>query len=286
MACVVGDESYDAKGQRVFAIAAIVGTDRQWDEFVPAWLEITNGEEFHAAEWETEFAKDPDQDKHKKRLESYRKLTEVLAWSGMHGWGIGVDLAGYRKAFPHITLDWAYQKCFVETFIRINRDSIALGYKDLKFTFDTRQGQGTISLLYEYLKGWPEWSEFPLSFGDKIDFGTRKNPRIQAADLFARETMKGLDRHLQGLSRRKSLITLGTSCRHFQFVYLMSEYFSQMKKALGARIRSTRDDYARWLIGTNAQDTITSRYRYEMLRNAKILKRKPASPKKRRILKG
>jgi hypothetical protein len=273
MASVFGDESYD-EAQRVFAVAAIVGADRQWDEFVHAWIDITEGQEFHAARWESEFATDPDRTKHQRRLESYRALTELLACSGMHGWGIGVDLVGYRKAFPHISQDWAYNKCFVETVLRIIKDSIGLCHKHLKLIFDTRQGQGTITVLYDYIRGWPEWSDFPLSFADEISFSTRKNPRIQAADLLARETMKGLDRHLQGLVRRKSLTTLASSCRHFQFEYLMSEYFAQMKKGLGPAIRRTRNNYARWLKGANAQDTLTNRYRFRIWSDAKKLRRK------------
>src|SRR5690349_12361942 len=114
MASVFGDESYDRTRKKVFAVAAIVGTDQQWDQFVPAWTAITRGQEFHAAEWESEFANHLDRGKHQDRLASYRKLTETLAGSGMHGWGVGVDLAGYVRSFPHINHDWAYHKCFVE----------------------------------------------------------------------------------------------------------------------------------------------------------------------------
>src|SRR5690349_13968019 len=88
MASIFGDESADEKVQRVFAIAAIVGGDDRWEEFVAQWVEITKGAEFHAAQWETKYANDPDRSKHTKQLESYRKLTETLAWSGLHGWGI------------------------------------------------------------------------------------------------------------------------------------------------------------------------------------------------------
>ncbi|MGA9632326.1 MAG: hypothetical protein WBQ63_12940, partial [Candidatus Acidiferrales bacterium] len=59
MASVFGDESSDEKAQRVMAVAAIVGTDSQWDEFVPSWKEITGWQDFHAAEWEMEFSRDP-----------------------------------------------------------------------------------------------------------------------------------------------------------------------------------------------------------------------------------
>jgi hypothetical protein len=89
--------------------------------------------------------------------------------------------------------------------------------------------------------------------------------------------MKGLDRYLQGLPRRKSLTTLGTSCRHFQFHYLMDEYFAQMEAALREKIRRTRKNYARWLLSVNAQDTIENRYRFKMWEDAKILRRKQKS---------
>jgi hypothetical protein len=277
MASVFGDESYDKSGKKVFAVAAIVGTDRQWDEFVSSWQEITGGQEFHAAEWESEFANHPDRQKHKERLASYRKLTEALAWSGMHGWGVAVDFAGYIKAYPHINHDFAYHKCFIETVVRIIRDSIGLCYRELKFTFDNRQGQGSISTLYEYLTSWPEWKDFPLSFADKMHFTSRRNPRIQAADLLARETMKALDHKLQGHKLRASFATLASTCKHFQFDYLMPEYFAQMREGLDARIQRKKRKYAKWLLSVNAQDTIENRYRYEIWRTADIRRRRNAT---------
>ena len=51
MASVFGDESADEKAQIVFAVAAMIGPDSQWDAAVEEWVKITKGDEFHATDW-------------------------------------------------------------------------------------------------------------------------------------------------------------------------------------------------------------------------------------------
>src|SRR6516165_2052482 len=102
MASIFGDESADEKAQEVFAVAGILGFDWQWDMAVKDWREITKGEEFHAAEWESKYAKDPDRTKHRERLESYKQLIRVVRLSGLRGWGVGLDLASFRASFPGV----------------------------------------------------------------------------------------------------------------------------------------------------------------------------------------
>jgi hypothetical protein len=260
---IFGDESSDEKCESVFAVAAIIGTDEQWEAFVPQWTEITEGKEFHAAKSETDFACDPDRSKHQRRLESYRKLTELIAWSGMHGWGVGIDLADYRKYFPHITQDMAYHKCFVEAADRLIADCVGMCHKNVEFTFDSRQGQGTTGILYEWIRSQPEW-QGRILFANGMKFATRKDPRIQAADLLARETMKGLYHQIGSKPRplRKSFITLASSCRHFQFDYLVNGYFAQMKSRLSAKIAREKRKYASWLKQQGAQDNTNSRHKF------------------------
>lgn len=278
MATIYGDESADGKAERVFAVAAIIGTDRQWAEFVPAWNDITDGQEFHAAEWEREFVHDPDQNRHDNRQKSYRKLTELLAWSGMHGRGVGVDLAGYRAAFPFVTSDMAYHKCFVEVADRMIRDALGLCYRDIKFVFDNRQGSGTTSIVYEWLSRQAEWTE-RLFLADELSFDNRENPCIQAADLLARETMKALDNKIGSRLRpfRKSFMTLASSARHFQFDFLMAEYFADMKvrmSSLEERVGFGKAEYLKWLKHEGAQDTLSTRHRFLIWFEANTIRKK------------
>ncbi|HLJ27641.1 MAG TPA: hypothetical protein VKY85_13095 [Candidatus Angelobacter sp.] len=271
MANIFGDESADERAERVFAVAAIMGTDKQWEEFVPAWVDITEGQEFHAAEWEALVAH--DKELLDKRQKSYRKLTELIAWSGMHGWGVAVDLVSYRKAFPHITSDHAYHKCFIEVVERLIKDAIGLCHRDLKLTFDCRQGSGTTGRLYDWISSLPQW-EGSLLFADKISFANRKNPRIQAADLLARETMKGLYDKIgpSPRSMRKSLITLASSARHFQFRFLMDDYFEQMREGLARDIERCKNEYDGWLRKMGAQDNLDNRHRFMIWQDAQALR--------------
>jgi hypothetical protein len=65
MVSVYGDESADETKQRVFAVAALIGTYSQWSWLRSRWSERTGGKEFHAAKCESEYANDPDPQKHK-----------------------------------------------------------------------------------------------------------------------------------------------------------------------------------------------------------------------------
>jgi hypothetical protein len=86
-AIIFGDESADETGRRVFAVAGLMGTEEQWDGLVEKWIIATGGKEFHAAEWETEHANDPDTDKHKTNCRIYADLTQLVARGGLHGGG-------------------------------------------------------------------------------------------------------------------------------------------------------------------------------------------------------
>ena len=114
MASIFGDESSDETTQRVFAVAGVMGTDSQWSDLIAKWTERTSGAEFHAADCETEFAYDSDKSKHKANQDLYRDLTQLIAGSNLQGWGVAVDLTGYREFFPNVDQQQAFSKCFVE----------------------------------------------------------------------------------------------------------------------------------------------------------------------------
>jgi hypothetical protein len=108
---VFGDESHDPKNERVFAVAAIFGTEEQWDAFRPLWTERLAGRVFHASDCETdhgEFALTT----HAENLQLYADLTKLLGASKLLGFGSAMDLAGYYDFFGGAPADIPYYRCF------------------------------------------------------------------------------------------------------------------------------------------------------------------------------
>ncbi|MHC1729224.1 MAG: hypothetical protein AB9866_25040 [Syntrophobacteraceae bacterium] len=48
MLTVYGDESADESSRRVFVVAGVVGTQAEWDNLEPLWLDHTGGIPFHS----------------------------------------------------------------------------------------------------------------------------------------------------------------------------------------------------------------------------------------------
>ena len=265
VASVFGDESADQRAQIVFAVAALVGSDEQWDDTVDEWLKITKGEEFHASGWESQH-----------RNQSYNELAQVIQSSGLIGYGVAIDLAAFRASFVDATLDYAYHKCFTEVTDKLVQLSAEAGHKDLKFTFDGRQGQGTTGLLYNNMSAQKEWTDL-ISFADEISFGNRKNPRIQIADLVARETMKGFLCALENAQYREPFRALASSDDRLKFDFLMGEYFSQWAAGLRELEKATgiyASEYFAWIKRKNMQENLNSRIRYLIWRDAQVVRKK------------
>jgi hypothetical protein len=270
MASIFGDESSDKKAERVFAVAGLLGSEEQWNALTEKWVIATQGREFHAAEWETEFSNDPDREKHKKNCRIYAELSNLIADSGLHGWGVAIDLGAYRDCFPHVDRDIAYHKCFVETTDRLVVTANEIGFTDLKFTFDHRQGAVNTGILYDSMVSDASWRDTGIFFDHEINFTSRKSPRIQVADLVARETMKALDNIIGPKPRpiRKSMLALATTAKtngRLKFDFLVREYFEDMKRKLpeaAAKMGMTPDAYARWIQKNNMQDNINSRHKF------------------------
>jgi hypothetical protein len=260
MARIFGDESADGKAQIVFAVAALVGSDDEWNAAVGEWLELTKGEDFHANSWES-----------KHRGDSYKRLAQVIQSSGLRGYGVGIDLAAFRASIIDSTQDYAYFKCFIEVTDKLIQISAENDYKDLTFTFDGRPGQGTTGLLYDYISSQKEWT-CSLSFADQISFKDRKNPCIQMADLVARETMKGFLCALKDENYREPFRVLASSQGRLKFDFLMGEYFSQWAAGLRDLEKVTgiyASEYFAWVKQKNMQENLSSRIRYLIWHDSK-----------------
>ena len=215
---VFGDESYDQKRERVFAVAGVFGTENEWDKLAEKWTARTQREEFHAAEWQTN-----------NRHVEYADLSRILAASNLNGWGVAMDLTDYAQIFDNAADNFLpYYACFIRVvnhFGEFTKMMIPQG--TVKFTFDQNLDvQYNAAAIYDHAAHLPEWECGPLLAGD-LSFSSRKNPRIQAADLWAYEVMKHMDNTLVGPTRRpmrKSLEALRKTKR-FGFHMLGAEYF-------------------------------------------------------------
>jgi hypothetical protein len=264
---VFGDESADESAKRVFALSAVFGTEEEWVPTVAEWVRLTGGVEFHANEFETEFVRDSDRSKHKKRLDEYKALVHVLVNSPLVGFTVALDLGSFR-AFFHDDFEVGYYKCFTDILailaplMRRWNDYVASdpagGGDYLKakaeLTFDRRQGQGTILTLYDTFTAQPEWRGTDL-FNTKVSFDTRANPRIQIADLLAREAMKELDRVITGRSARPrgSKVALDSIPKKFNFIQRDRVYIEKWKlqqATMEAIEGINAEGYGKWLIET------------------------------------
>lgn len=194
---VFGDESSDETHQRVFSVSGLRGTDDEWAEAEARWLRATRGEEFHAAEWE-----------HAKRFDDYKAATLALVASPVAGVIISVDLAEYRSVFPDQLPDSAYYACVSKLIRGMSLDChqwnerVAADPRSgdpmidiVRFVFDHRkESASNAGCLYAAIKNTDRPERAQLL--GAVSFDSRKNPRIQMADLVAREAMKELDRQV------------------------------------------------------------------------------------------
>jgi hypothetical protein len=110
----------------------------------------------------------------------------------------------------------------------------------------------------------PEWSEVVF---EEISFAcTRKQPRLQAADLFAHEAMKLFDNNFGPIKRapRKSWLALHDTGR-FHVEAVSDDWFQDLKTKMLMLDESSgqaRDDYLLWLKQHQMEHSTTSIFRY------------------------
>ena len=199
MLSVFGDESSDEKQARVFAVAGVVGYEVDWQDTEREWRDRTGGEPFHASECERK----------EGGKELYKDLTQIIANSRLGARGMAIDLAALRDFFPGVPRDLGYYKCFMDVIIWLVDNAAKRFNEPIEFTFHHgRESQYNAGKLYDTLVNTPEWEDGGLFMQTKISFEGGKNPRIQMADLIARETMKSLDHQILGKSKRISTTVL------------------------------------------------------------------------------
>jgi hypothetical protein len=263
MLFVYGDESMDETQQRVCAVAGLIGTERQWNALEWQWAQRTNGVPFHGNDCDSDhgdYASRP----HWENKELYRDLTILLANSGLGGYGQAIDLAAKNSIFPE-SEDLAYYTAFQRVIFAMK--NVAQNMGDVaELTFDMRlESEHNAGFLYGSLReNEPDHAPYLAS---KISFEFAKNnPRIQVADLLAREAMKALDNQVGPVKRpiRKSWQALQETDR-FVVDAFSTDWFQDMKRKLPEmenKLGMDRNSYLQWLRERQRQHSISNMFAY------------------------
>ena len=134
----------------------------------------------------------------------------------------------------------------------------------IEYTFDNRpEIQFSATRLYGSYVNEPGWTAAPL-LAPKLLFDDRTNPRIQMADMIAREGMKDLDRLVGPVKfLRRSKAALAKDNR-FHFFTLRREDFERdrLRELDLEKDGISEAAYHSWLGKTGAQDTWDNRARF------------------------
>jgi|ERR1019366_2730081 hypothetical protein len=263
---VFGDESHDPKSERVFAVAALFGTEQHWDALRQRWQARLGGRIFHATDCETDHGEFANSD-HAENLKLYADLTTILAESCLLGFGSAIDLAGYCEFFGDAPDDIPYYRCFRDVVHQCAQwTKWAVPPDEVEFHFDQRvESDYNAGVLFGYMASQSGWeSSRYLKNGLKIS--SRTEVGIQAADLYAREVMKYLDNTVGRVKRpmRRSFEALRKTNRFGCDLHLR-EFFKDYKRRFAeitANSGMSLDQYRAWLQMTGQADSISSRNRY------------------------
>jgi hypothetical protein len=261
MILVYGDDSADEKSERVCAVAGVVCDVWGWRSLEREWLVRTNGIPFHANECDSDRG-DYKEFSHEENKALFKDLSIMVAQSNVCGLGVAIDLMAARRAFPQAA-ELAYYRAFMR-LVDFMAGVAKRGGVVAEFTFDRRTDvDHNASLLYGTAKEYePEWSPY---LADKINFEiSAKNPRLQVADLLARESMKALDNLIGPIKRpvRKSWNCLRKTGR-FEAEAYSDEWFNDLKKnykELEQKVGFCEQDYIKWLCERNRQHSVTSMF--------------------------
>lgn len=271
MFLVYGDESLDETRSRVCAVGGLVGTEEAWNDLENKWRSLHGNTAFHAKDCDSDhgdYEPLPGEDKdakHKANKALYKASAILLAESAIGGFASAYDLAAQRQAFPPPYGPPVYYQPFMDVLQRMG--NFAINQDDrVEFTFDSRlESEHNAGLIYAHIReSHPEWQK---RFASKISFeSSRDNPRIQIADIFAREAMKALDNEIGPVKRkiRGAWKTLRDT-RRFLVVSYSHQYFQDAKKDLPNMQELFEFDgqyFAEWLRKHGRQWNVTNYFEF------------------------
>lgn len=257
MLSVFGDESHDERCERVFTVGILFGFPETWAILESKWRVRNGTVPFHANNCNSDkgdFApgeeEDPNQ-KHKDNKALYKDNTILLAEGGLLGFASNVDLQAQAKYLPslHIDSPRTYYKCFWDVIEMVQ--SVAGQFNEVaECVFDSRaESEFNAGFLYGQLReNYPQWAP---RLAEKITFdSSKKNPRIQMADLWAREAMKALDNDIGPVKRkRRSWQALSATQRFAAYSWSHDWFrdFSADFENVKQRIGFSEDESMKWL---------------------------------------
>ncbi len=259
-----GDESSDETKQRVFAVAGLIGTDEMWTRLETAWVIRTEGVPFHANDCESDHG-DYKNSPHERNQTLYRDLVGMLAHSGLCGFGFAVDFISQKVVFPaspHAS-NLAYYRGFSEVLESMTRFGDAYD-ETVRFVFDSRQeSEYNAGFLYDMFRRREESNRL---FRNITFAFSRDEPKVQVADLMARETMKALDNQIGPVRRppRKSWMALyGTE--RFKIDAIGKIWFESLRdqiRSLEQDAGVDQENYNAWLERYKLQHSLTTAFRF------------------------
>jgi hypothetical protein len=268
MLSIYGDESHDSREERVFVVAGLLGDAPQWADLRASWRDRTCGRRFHAADCESGYGDYRDASP-EERARLHIDLTRILVDSGLIGWGLGIDLAGCRRAFPDISKSHIYCSGLLRTLdFLLEKAHSHEPPEPIEIVFDqNRETEYNSELLFQYAGEEGDWKgQGPLP--ERIKFANRSEIGIQAADLWAREIMKFFDGNLFSESYEPRVQwTALTSSRRFGGDLQFATYFDDMKRKmpeLESLTGMSGRKYREWLQKKRRHDNQSNRIRYMM----------------------
>lgn len=264
MLSAFGDESSDETQARVFAVAGILGSADDWADFRQKWTDRLDGKVFHAADCEAGRGAFKDMGK-SASWQLLNDLTSILAESRLMGYGVAVDIAGFRDVAPTVLADFPdmlYYDCFLRTILYLTDLAGKLIPRDkVEFTFDQHKVvQYNAGLLYEWI------TQFRNDMVEKISFATRREPGVQAADLWVREVMKRADSHLRNEppNERPQLKTLLATKRFRAKLRIGSDLAEDLAEAGAISNQADRmgGEYDAWIKKHKLMDNLSNRFRF------------------------
>ena len=266
MYCTYGDESRDDTMARVYAVAGVLGHWDDWQDIEPHWKRRLKGKVFHASDCEFGHGEFQGMPEGECRT-LYQDLTNLIIESKLCSFGVAINVAEFKQAFPddfeHAPYYWGFGDV-VEWASSFAHVAIPAG--SVEITFDNN---GAIEYgakeLYDFLTCSTK-VHHKIHLYDKVAFACRRTVGIQVADLIARESMKRLDNELRPdwIPPRASFIALHQTKRLIFQVLGTNDFESRKLKLVQSGLieRASLLNYRKWLEDNRLRDCLSNRIQH------------------------